>query len=306
LIVDGADCGYAIPWELIERKLVKNSSLVVSLSPVLDQYSAHADILLPSPGHLESMQDIPTNSDTSKASFSLSAPLLKKNEDSIDPLDVLRAMAPRIGVMSEIPTHEELLKAKVAAIHASQRGVLFTYADGNSVTISDVSSADDLWTALTAGAVWIDSESKQSKPRLITLNIAVPPMQKQKEETLTMIATGWRGGVSASHMSPILSKIFQETELRPVDGSVSLNPVTANAVGLAKGSSATLSTSRGSANVTIMIDPTVRPGVIETAIGPSLNGKETPANFTGTTLLHLCEVANDGTWRITPAQFLKA
>jgi anaerobic selenocysteine-containing dehydrogenase len=306
LIIDGTDSGYAIPWAFIERKLVKNSSLVITLAPVLDQFSAHADILLPSPAHLESLQDVPSTGGSSRATFALSVPLLTRNENTIEPADVLRELASRMNLLLEIPTQEESLKAKVGKIHSSKRGTLYSYSDGNSTNVSELSSADDLWTALTAGAVWIDADAKQSTPRSVTLGITDTPATRHDGGTLTMIATGWRGTVSASHISPILSKIFQESELRNVDGVVSLNPVTANTLDLTNGTSASLSTANGSAPVTVKIDPTVRPGVVETAIGPALNGSTTPAHFSGTTLLHLCEVANDGTWRITPAQFLKA
>jgi len=305
LIVDGADSGYAIPWRLIEQKLTNTSSMVVSLSPVLDQISVHSDYLLPSPAHLESLQDQVANIDAKTATFSLSIPLLKKNENTIDPVDVLRELSARLNVVLEIPTEEELLKNKVAQIHSGQRGILFTYSDGSSTSIRELSSADDLWTALTTGAIWIDDEIHQLPPRSVTMALSAEQPKDSKEEPLQMIASGWRGAVCASQISPILSKVFQETELRHVNGIVSINPETASQLGVTNDSPMTLSTKNGSAAVNVKIDTTVRPGIVDAAIGPNLNGTETPAHPVGNTLLNLCDVTNDGTWRITPAQILK-
>jgi anaerobic selenocysteine-containing dehydrogenase len=100
--------------------------------------------------------------------------------------------------------------------------------------------------------------------------------------------------------------VFQETELRSVNGIVSVNPITAQQLGLTKEEPAMLSTTKGSMAVRVKIEPTVRPGVIEASIGPLPNGIETPLNPTGNTILNLCEVTNDGTWRMTTATLLKA
>ncbi|MFA5832928.1 MAG: molybdopterin-dependent oxidoreductase [Bacteroidota bacterium] len=305
LIIDGSDSGYAIPWSFIQKKLIPGNSFIVTLSPILNDFSAHADYFIPSPAHLESMNDVVTSTDSVVATFALSSPLLKRQENTTDPLDVVKEISLRLNIVSDIPTHEELLKQKVNEIYSQKRGSLFIYADQSVVKISELSSADEIWTKLIEGAVWLDEPMKQTLPHSFTLGLATNQSYKNESDGIQLLAYGWRGATSTAQISPILSKVFQETELRNTNGIVSVNPATAHQLGFAKNESATLTTINGSLNVRIKIESTVRPGIIEASIGPLLNGKETPQHPTGNNILNLCEVTNDGTWRITTANLLK-
>ncbi|MFA6455306.1 MAG: molybdopterin-dependent oxidoreductase [Bacteroidota bacterium] len=307
LIVDGADSGYALPWSLVQRKLIPNEGFIVSLAPVLNEISAHADYLIPSPGHLETLQDIPTPTGFPAGTFALSTPLLKKQEGTTDSVDVIRELSVRLNKQLEIPTQEALLKQKSAALFSQKRGSLHIPSDNSILPIRDLSSADDLWTKLTEGAVWIDELLKQTSVKSFTIGLAAVevPNPKQGTNELPMIAYGWRGATSTAQISPIMSKVFQETELRAVNGTVSVNPTTALQYGLSKEEPADLSTINGTMKVRVKVDPTVRPGVIEASIAPLPNGIETPKHPAGNNILNLCEVTNDGTWRMTTAKFLK-
>lgn len=163
----------------------------------------------------------------------------------------------------------------------------------------------EFWTKLMEGAVWIDEPTRQTKIGTFTFGLTNVPDKQIPSEGIQLIAYGWRGATSTAQVSPILSKVFQETELRNVNGIVSLNPTTARQLGLSKGEPATLSTKNGSMNVRIKIESTVRPGTAEASIAPLPNGIETPLNPAGNNILNLCEVTNDGTWRITTANLLK-
>jgi anaerobic selenocysteine-containing dehydrogenase len=306
LFVDGADSGYALPWSLIKKKLILDNNFVVSLSPILNEISAHSDYIIPSPACLESLSDIPTPIGNSVATFALSTPLLKKQEYTTEPIDVIKEIASRLNIISEIPTIEELLKQKVEAIHSQKRGSIFVYANHSFVNVKDISSPVELWTKLTEGAVWIDESSKQTSPNKFTFNLAPVLTKESKSEGIPLIAYGWRGATSSAQISPILSKVFQETELRNVNGVVSINPTTAQQLGMMQKEHATLTTKNGSMKVIVKIESTVRPGIIEASIAPLLNGIETPLHPNGNNILNLCEVTDNGTWRITTANLLKA
>ncbi len=306
LIVDGADSGYALPWSLIEKKLIPDNNFVVSLSPLLNEISAHSDYLIPSPAFLESMNDVPTPNGNNVSSFALSTPLLKKQNYTNDPIDVIKEIASRSNIVLKITRYEELLKQKIETIHSQKRGTIYVYADQSSINIKDIPSANELWTKLTEGAVWIDEPSKQTTPGKIIFALATAFPQETKLEGFPLIAYGWRGATSTVQISPILSKVFQETELRNVNGVVSINPTTARQLGLSQKGHATLSTKNGSMKVIVKIESTVRPGIIEASIAPHVNGIETPRHPNGNNILNLCEVTNNGTWRITTANLLKA
>ena len=67
LIMDGAEDGCLLPWELIEPKLANERALVVSLSPFLAGLARRANLIIPSPVPLERLKP----SSTSRALASL-------------------------------------------------------------------------------------------------------------------------------------------------------------------------------------------------------------------------------------------
>jgi anaerobic selenocysteine-containing dehydrogenase len=306
LIVDGADSGYALPWQMIAKKLRPEHNVVVSLSPMLNDIAAHADFLIPGPACFESLTDIPTPPGSIFPTFSLAAPLMQRPEGTTEPIDVIRQLSRRLGIAMDIPEHEELIKKKVEALYRQRKGTISTYADMSTMPITDIADEESLWTALLGGAVWTGESKKSTKP--VRFTVGLNPEQKMQEPAggLRLVPFGWRGATHASQISPILSKIFQESELRDDNGTVLVNPVTAREYGLLPEVPSTLSTARGSMTVTIKITPSVRPGIIEAAVGPARNGLTTPVHPSGETVLNLCEINNDGTWRSTPVQFLKA
>lgn len=305
LIVDSADSGYTIPWSLIERKLIQKENLVVSFSPILNEISAHSDILIPAPGHFETMHDVPTSTGNRISTFALSMPLIKKQEFTTEPIDVIKEISKQLSMTNEIPTQEELIQQKVEAIHSQKRGSVYVYSDQSSIKVRDLSTTDELYTKLTEGALWIDDELQQKQIKSFSINLLSSAPLISNSVGMPMIAHGWRGTTSVSQMSPILSKVFQETELRDCNGIVSVNPTTARNLGFEKNESASLTTNNGSMKVRIKYDPSVCPDVIEASIGPLPNGIETPMNPVGNNILNLCEVIDDGTWRITNATLLK-
>ncbi len=306
LIMDSADAGFAIPWKLLEKKLIPNGHCIVSLSPVLNEISAHADFLIPAPGHLESLTETPSAGSSCTASFALSAPVMPRQEFSIEPIDVIRELSRELSSTLEIPEQEVSLKQKTERIMKDQRGSVFIYADGSTRSISEYAGAEELWTDLVNGAQWIDDPVRQSELRSASISLQPVPAGDQHPNGLVLIPHGWKGTTSYSQMPPVLSKIFQESDLRKMNGTVSIHPATAAALGLLRNEFGVLSTKNGSMNVRIKVDPTVRPAVVNASIGPLPNGTVTPEDPVGTNILNLCEVTDKGTWRITAAQLVKA
>ncbi len=306
LIVDGAESGYAVPWHIIAKKLHPEKSMVVSLSPMLNDIAAHADYLIPGPTCFESLSDIPTASGSVFPTFALSTPLLSQPEGTIEPIDVVRRLAQHMGVAMNVPTTDDLVKAKAAAIFRHRKGNVLTYADRSHKSISDISDEESFWMALKEGAVWYGDPKNVSGPKSFTVGLRSAQTTTQPIDGLQLVPFGWRGATSASQISPILSKIFQETELRADHGTILINPVTAKENGLSPEIPVTLTTPAGSMTVMVKIATSVRPGVIEAVVGPMRNGIQTSQHPSVETIMNLCVLHNDGTWRTTPAQFLKA
>ncbi|MHB1050925.1 MAG: molybdopterin dinucleotide binding domain-containing protein [Bacteroidota bacterium] len=306
LIVDGAESGYAIPWQYLAKKLHPEKSIVVSLSPMLNDIAAHADYLIPGPTCYESLSDIPTPSGSTFPTFAISAPLLPRPERTVEPIDVIRHIALQMGVVMNVPSADDIVREKARAIFNQRKGNVLTYADHSTKPITDFTDDESFWTALKEGAMWY-GETKNAH-RSMTFTAGLPSVHHLTEsaEGLRLMPFGWRGATSASQISPILSKIFQESELRADHGTILVNPVTAKEYGLNSETPVTLTTPAGSMTVVIKIARSVRPGIIEAAVGPIRNGLKISQHPSGETILNLCAIDDNGTWRTTPAQFLKA
>lgn len=306
LIIDSADSGNALPWRLIEQKLVEKKRCIVTLSPVLNEISAHSDYLIPAPGHLESLTESPSTGTGSTTTFSISVPALPAQEHCAEPIDVIRELSATLFPAAVIPSQEESLKQRSAAIHSSQRGSLFVYADGSMTPVKDLSTPDDLWSALMNGALWIDEMVQQKQHRSFTVGVQPTVLPPEGTQELKLTAHGWRGTTSSAQMPPIMSKLFQESDLRNLNGTVSINPATASSRGLTKDDHAVVSTLNGRMTVRVRIDPSIPPSMVLASIGPLANGKETPLHPAGENILNLCDVKHDGTWRLTPVELMKA
>lgn len=306
LMVDGAESGYAVPWQSIAKKLQPNKSTVVSFSPMMNDIAAHADILIPGPTCFESITDIPTATGSAIPAFGISTPILPANDGTVEPIDVIRHLVHETSSGMDIPTMEELVRSKAAAIYNKRIGMLTSYRDQRSISIADIADEESFWAMLHDGAVWYDDSVVTSAQKTYTVGVYDLKPAVPSAEGLQMVPFGWRGAVAASQISPILSKVFQESELRDDHGTVLVNPFTAKQYGLTPESPVTLTTAEGSMTVTIKISTAVRPGMIAAAVGPIRNGIQNYRPPSGASVVNLCAIRLDGTWRTTPVQILKA
>jgi anaerobic selenocysteine-containing dehydrogenase len=323
LIIGAAESGSAFPWTLVEKKLVREQALIVSLSPFLTGLSQRAEFVVPAPAYLESFQEIITPFDSIAASFTVSAPLMTPPAGSMEPLEFFRGLAAGAGIpMTEAGTQPDLLKRRVEAIHKSGRGVVFNYADGKTVPMSEVASADHLWKSLSQGACWVDSGA-YSKPMMRYSLLGKAPENFQKlmkagegrlqlevvaenAFPLVLMPFGWRGAVSNTLLSPLMTKLYQESGLRRLSNEALLNPDTAKSAGLSDGSTAVIETRAGTCRVKVRLDAAVMPGVLQVAVGPELSGFSEVYSKPGESILSICNLNGDSTWRVTRAKVQEA
>lgn len=305
LIIDPSESGYAIPWNVIERKL-QTDALILSLSPYLNSFAGHADFILPSPVPYEAMNEISSAADMPFNLFSVAQPIETKKDFSSEPEEVISAIATKLGISLSSSSREEMLKAKAKTIFALKRGKLFDLSENVEKSISELADSDEFWTKLKSGAVWIDEDSsKQPKMRFDVLKakIFLPPQIESRNNIsdLKLIPVGVRGSFSNATVSPILSKVYQESELRPLSNTVMMNPRTAHELQIHSNDFAILETKNGTMNVRIKTDESVQPNCILAAIGPSANGATSNENA----IFELCDIQNDTIWRITNATVRK-
>lgn len=326
LILDAAESGSSIPWGLLEKKLVSRDALVVSLSPYATGLSSHADLIVPGPAFLECFEEAPTPSDAAAASYAISVPLLPAPSGSTEPLTFVRRIAAASGVplSGEAGTMntEEMLKRRTAAIHGSGRGKVFRYSGGTPAEVAGIDSPDSLWKMLIDGARWCDeAAAAETEPRFSLLGkdgagfrqfkalargrLALDPSMAASYP-LILIPFGWRGSAASSQVSPVLAKLFRESNTKESADSVAVNPETGKTHGLSDHSLALVETASGSVRVEIHFDPAAMPGVLLAAVGPDPSALGRPAQDHRAGILSLCRLDDDSTWRVTWATVREA
>jgi menaquinone reductase, molybdopterin-binding-like subunit len=307
LILGDSDSGHALPWDALRRKLSPDGAVVVSLSPYLDSFARHANYVVPAPAHLESFCEVVTPPCARAASFAVSAPLMSAPRGAVAPSEFLARLT------GEKIDERTLLKQRCAAIHAGKRGSVFQADSGKSVALAEIASDDDLWKMLAAGGVWIDEEpSNPAPPRHVRLLGEAPDgvqriraaargriaQQKEIAQTypLVLLPYGSRAATESCDVSPLMTKLYQESGLRATSNQARMHPETAAEWRISNGALAAVETPCGRCIKQVWTDPAVMPGVIEAPVAPQVEGAA-PAS-----ILDVCSVDRECTWRISPAR----
>ncbi len=298
LIIDAVDSGYALPWHAIERKLHPERRFVVSLAPILNEYSAHADLLMPAPAPFEQTADIPAPVTFHRSVFALSAPLMTEKTTTVDPFTVVNGIAQTLNLSVGPAAFSSSLDERLNSLFADHRGSVVEAGDGRTHSVASISSVDELKDFLMKGGVWMDDTP--IPPKTLRWKFGRESISHHTIPSLSLLVSGKKGMSSCAHFSPILSKIFQESELYRMNGTVSIHPATGTSLGLIDRRTALLTTERASRRVRVMFSPSVPPGVVEAEVAPNANGTETPLHPDPLTVLEICPVRNDGTWNGTP------
>src|ERR1035437_10185052 len=265
LIDESAVDGY-LSWSMIERKLVRDNPLVVTFAWSRQGYGRYAQYVLPTAVYPEVLDDIPPAIDSVAAAFRIAVPLVAPPAGMVNPSGF-------IGGLAGLPA-ADALRERADAIHKAGRGTLFTYADAKSAPVKEV-KPEDFWKALNEGGCWIDAvDEKRGQPILPdTAGQGVPSgpgATESSAEDLPLVAIICETRAAAAPLSPLMSKLYQESNLRLAANQAVLNPVTARACGVAKGARAILQTRCGSAQIEISLDSGVPPGVVKVAAGAGM------------------------------------
>jgi anaerobic selenocysteine-containing dehydrogenase len=255
LLIDESAPGDYLPWRAIEKKLARENSLVVVFGWSNAGYGRHAHYVLPTAVYPEVAEDIPAGYDSVAATYRVGAPLVPAPAGMVNPAEFIATAA---GLAAGDP-----LRERADAIHASGRGTLVTYADGKSAAVKEV-SAEDFFKGLNAGGCWVDAASMDAgkAPEAKTYT------GRNADATGALIAA--ITARFAAPVSPLMSKLYQESNLRLGPGGVALHPDTAAACGVAAGGRAILHTDYGQCEIEVTADAAVPAGVAEVASTPEI------------------------------------
>jgi anaerobic selenocysteine-containing dehydrogenase len=211
------------------------------------------------------------------ACFALSLPLVEPASNAVEPVEWFGRLA---GDETKL---EARLKERAAAIHASKRGEMHPVA-GEVTRASELKTAEEFWTAATAGVRWRDD------PEALPLKASQTPQPPfhldAAAANLTLLPSAWMG----ADVSPLMTKLWVESSLKPRMQQVFLHPGTARQLALEHGARARIASSCGECLVEVSLDGAVQPGVVQMAAGQAW--------------FALCE-SRDGAWRASQLQIAR-
>jgi hypothetical protein len=255
LLIDESAPGAYVPWSKIQSKLVSDNPVVVAFGWSRGGYGRHARFVLPTAVYPEAVDDIPPAVDSPAAMFRLSAALVTPPAGVVNPAEFIAGLA---GISAA-----NALRERSDAIHQTGRGTLFTYADAKTTPVKDV-KPDDFWKALNEGGCWMDAPPERIEIPKLAPRPAAAPVTEDDLPLAVVMAEAY-----AVPCSPILSKVYQESNLRLAANRAALHPSAARECGVEDGGRAMLRTRCGQLEVLVTLDAGVPRGVVQVAAWPS-------------------------------------
>ena len=266
LLIDESSAVSYIPWHQIQRKLVRENPLVVTFAVTRGGYARYAQFALPTAVYPEVLDDIAPAVDSVHPTFRIAVPLVPAPAGVVNPADFVAALA---GLPAATA-----LRERADAIHYSAQGAILTYADGKQTPLKDL-TADAFWKTLNEGASWVGRASACGSALVGHASACQPaagrpssPEPLESSADLPLVAI--RQPYTPALVSPIMTKLYQESNLRLAPNRVALNPSDAHSANLSNGARAILQTRIGKCAVEVTVDPAVPPGAVLVGASPGI------------------------------------
>jgi anaerobic selenocysteine-containing dehydrogenase len=272
LLIDESSAVSYIPWHQIQRKLVRENPLVVTFAVTRGGYARYAQYALPTAVYPEVLDDIAPAVDSIHPTFRISVPLVTPPAGLVNPADF-------VSVLAGLPA-ATALRERADAIHKMGLGTVLTYADAKETPMKEL-TPDAFWKALNEGARWVGHASacqplvghaSACQPAVGRPRPAEPP---EAFADLPLIAI--REPHNPALVSPLMTKLYQESNLRLAPNRVALHPDDARAANLPNGARAVLYTRIGKCSVEVTVDPAVPPGAVQVGGSPGIQDVCGPA-----------------------------
>jgi anaerobic selenocysteine-containing dehydrogenase len=258
LLIDESAAASYIPWHLIERKLALENPLVVTFAATRGGYARQAQYALPIAVFPELTDDIAPTVDSVYPTFRISVPLVTPPAGLANPADF-------VGALAGVPASNSL-RERADAIHKAGLGTVLTYADAKETQVKEL-TPDAFWKALNEGGAWAQKDAK----RMLGAGpgkFAPPVSEPEAAIDLPLIAI--REPRNPALVSPLMTKLYQESNLRLAPNRVALHPNDARAANLTNSARAMLQTRAGKCAVEVTVDPAVPPGAVLVGASPGI------------------------------------
>jgi hypothetical protein len=237
LLIDEASAQSYIPWNEIAPKLAANAT-AATVAVARGGYARHATFALPAAIFPEITEDIPPAIDQVAETFRLSTPLVQAPPTVTSAAEFAAALA---GVPAG-----EALRERADAIHKTGRGI-------------DGKTADEFWRWLNEGNVWTGARTNTSVPPGPAVPLRGAP---GGDGDFHVMPAPW----SPALVSPLMTKLYEESNLRLAPNSIALHPEDARDWG----TRAVLQTRLGKCAVNVLADPSVPRGAILAGSSPGI------------------------------------
>ena len=182
----------SVPWEFVPE-----TNAEIFRFAAWDGGSSKADWLLPAPGFVEELIDIPTAPTSGIETYAIAPALSKAPHTTHSSWQFLVAIDPSLDTPEKVMhTHcAELFRNRKGTLHASEETALVKIA-----------SAEKLEEQLSQGSVWIGEPARPNNFRC--------DLEEWPADAVSQTASGFSASWSPPVMPPLASKLYEESNLR--------------------------------------------------------------------------------------------
>lgn len=182
----------SVPWDFVPQ-----SDAEVFRFAAWNGGPTKADWLLPAPGFLEELTDVPTAPTLPVETYAV-APALVKTTSEVQSATQFLA-----GIDSNLTPADKIIHERCADLFHKRSGTLHSQ---QSIAISKIESVQKLEEQLWKGAVWVGEPSPPGSLRC--------ELTEWPSESAPAIASGWTSSWELPVIPPLASKLYVESSLR--------------------------------------------------------------------------------------------
>ncbi|MGB7848627.1 MAG: hypothetical protein WBL63_23645 [Candidatus Acidiferrum sp.] len=181
-----------VPWEYAPP----NGAEVFRFA-AWDGRGSTADWLLPAPGFLEELTDVPTAPTSAADTYAVALNLV------VPPEEVRSAAQFLLQIDPTLPVVEQIIQSRCEELFRTRQGTVY---GEQPVAVAKFDSARNLETQLRAGAVWM---GEAPRPRGLRCELKEWPVEHH-----VSLGANWAAAWVPPVLPPLAAKLYQESNLR--------------------------------------------------------------------------------------------
>jgi len=286
LMIDASAADTTVSWPDLRRKMRAENATIVLCSPYRPKRGESVDYLIPIHAPYETVRANPSGEYVATSAFQISTPLWSKSEEGCETWQILQRVVSASDAMTKEEfaqlEPEELLRLQCDAIFNSKRGTIHHPNNDETIPLGSVLSSGDFYATLMEGAAWSDDGvATSTNGRLFLMGKSTSSAQRFAESVLAfdnagidsnpsfpllVVPVGEDVAARFGHVSPILSKIYQESDLKPRSRFAYLHHETARRFKLAAEQRVIIHSPHGATEAIVRCDSSVRPDTVQLSV----------------------------------------